>query len=281
MEEKKTCFVVTPIGNDDSDIRRHIDGIIDQSIVPALGEKYIIDVAHRKYEIGSISDRVIESVYKSDLVIANLTNLNPNVMFELAIRYSFGKPAIVIAEKGTNLPFDVIVENTVFYINDPAGANELKEKIIEFESNIDFTKNNYGPVFKIIDRIPLYSEVEEGKDISSDKALSYIIYRLDSIEQKFERPIKKPIPVKKEKTRKFELIFKQPFNDCYKYEDEFAYILGAYRVYIMKYSYNSSGITILFDGMTDYEYFLNLKNDILLFIEKTGRSNYDLNYSCS
>lgn len=281
MEEKKTCFVVTPIGNDDSDIRRHIDGIIDQAIVPALGEKYIIDVAHRKYEIGSINDRVIESVYKSDLVIANLTNLNPNVMFELAIRYSFGKPAIVIAEKGTNLPFDVIVENTVFYINDPAGANELKEKIIEFESNIDYTKINYGPVFKIINRIPLYSEVEGGKDISSDKAMSYIINRLDSIEQKLERPIKKPTPIKKERNRSFGLAFLQPFNDCYKYEDEFVRILGKYNEYILKYSYNSLGFEIIFDGLVEYERFLDLKKEIQHFIKNSGLPDHDLRFSIS
>lgn len=135
-KDKKLCFVITPIGDNNSDIRRHIDGIIDQAIVPALGEKYDVVVAHRKYEIGSINDRVVRSVFEADLVIANLTNTNPNVMYELAIRYSFGKPAIVIAEEGTNLPFDVIDENTIFYRNDPTGANDLKQKLIEYEKPI-------------------------------------------------------------------------------------------------------------------------------------------------
>ena len=129
MKEKKTCFVVTLIGDENTAIRRHIDGIIDQAIIPAIGAEFEIKVAHREYEIGSINDRVIEQVYNSDLIIANLTGLNPNVMFEIAIRYSFGKPAIVIAEKGTKLPFDIVDENTIFYINDPAGAAELKENI--------------------------------------------------------------------------------------------------------------------------------------------------------
>lgn len=182
-KDKKVCFVITPIGDNNSEIRRHIDGIIDQAIEPALGEKYEIVVAHRKYEIGSINDRVIKSVFESDLVIANLTNTNPNVMFELAIRYSFGKPAIVIAEKGTKLPFDVIDENTIFYINDPAGANELKQSIIEYEKNIDLDKKEYGPVFKVINKIPLYDEVESGKDVSSDRLLQYVIDRLDSLEK--------------------------------------------------------------------------------------------------
>ena len=147
-KDKKTCFVITPIGDSNSDIRRHIDGIIDQAIEPALEEKYEVVVAHRKYEIGSINDRVVKSVFEADLVIANLTNTNPNVMYELAIRYSFGKPAIVIAEKGTKLPFDVIDENTIFYINDPTGANDLKNTLIEYEKNINFERKIMGLFIK-------------------------------------------------------------------------------------------------------------------------------------
>lgn len=187
-DNKKTCFVITPIGDDNSDIRRHIEGIIDQAIQPAIGDKYVLSVSHRDFEIGSINDRIVKRVYESDLVIANLTNTNPNVMYELAIRYSSGKPAIVVAEKGTKLPFDVIDENTIFYVNDPAGANELKNKICETEKQIDFNKKDYGPIFKAINTIPLYNEVESGavtgEDVPSGKMMQYIIDRLDTIENK-------------------------------------------------------------------------------------------------
>lgn len=179
---KKKCFVVTPIGNADNPIRRHIDGIIDQAITPALSEKYEIDVAHRKYEIGSINDRVIQSVYEADLVVANLTTLNPNVMFELAIRYSFGKPAIVIAEEGTKLPFDITDENTIFYINDPAGAADLRDKLVKFEQNIDFSKEVYGPVCKSLGKVSIIKEVESGASVSNEKMFTYIVNRLDYIE---------------------------------------------------------------------------------------------------
>ena len=70
---KKTCFAVTSIGSEDSDIRRHIAEIIDYSTIPVLAGKYEIEVAHRKYEIGSINDRIINGIYAADLVIANLT----------------------------------------------------------------------------------------------------------------------------------------------------------------------------------------------------------------
>lgn len=183
MSEKKSCFVVTPIGDENTAIRRHIDGIIDQAIIPAIGDEFEIKVAHREYEIGSINDRVIQSVCNSDLVVANLTGLNPNVMFEIAIRYSFGKPAIVIAEKGTKLPFDIVDENTIFYINDPAGAAELKENVKKFVQKIDWTKCEYGPVFSAIKNAAVINHIESGISGKDNKnAFSFLVEKMSDLE---------------------------------------------------------------------------------------------------
>ncbi len=185
MGDKKTCFVVTPIGDDNTSIRRHIDGIIDQAIIPAIGEEYEVKVAHREYEIGSINDRVIQSVYNSDLVIANLTELNPNVMFEIAVRYSFGKPAIVIAEKGTKLPFDIVEENTIFYINDPAGAAELKNTIIKFVDRLEKNDDNntYGPVYSALKKAAEFEKIEMSLDSNSNKeAFSFLVKKINDLE---------------------------------------------------------------------------------------------------
>lgn len=34
--EKKKCFVLTPIGEDNSDIREHADAVIEQMIKPVM-----------------------------------------------------------------------------------------------------------------------------------------------------------------------------------------------------------------------------------------------------
>ena len=140
MSNKEKCFIITPIGDDADPIRRHIDGIIDAAIRPALGEKYEIEVAHQISEPGSITKQIIREIFSDKLAIANLTNKNPNVMYELAFRHSLGKPVIMIAEKGTPLPSDIIMERTIFYQNDARGVLELKENLIEAEESIDFDK---------------------------------------------------------------------------------------------------------------------------------------------
>lgn len=186
--KRKTCFIVTPIGDENTEIRRHIDGIIDQAIEPAIGDEFDIRVAHREFEIDSINDRVIKNVYNADLVIANLTTLNPNVMFELAMRYSYGKPAIVIAEKNTKLPFDMIEENTLFYVNDPTGAAELKNNIKKFVEKIDFNTNDYGPIIATLKTAATFENAENGiQDPESKQLFSLLLEKIDDIEEEIKR----------------------------------------------------------------------------------------------
>ncbi len=61
-EQKKTCFIITPIGDETEPIRRHIEGIIDTAIKPALGKKYDIIVAHEISEPRSITKQVINEI---------------------------------------------------------------------------------------------------------------------------------------------------------------------------------------------------------------------------
>ena len=44
LKGKKTCFVVTPIDDEGSAMRRHIEGIIDQAITPAIEGDFEIKV---------------------------------------------------------------------------------------------------------------------------------------------------------------------------------------------------------------------------------------------
>ena len=41
--EKKKCFVSTPIGEDNSDIREHADAVINEMIEPVMRDKEIRD----------------------------------------------------------------------------------------------------------------------------------------------------------------------------------------------------------------------------------------------
>ena len=62
MANKDKCFIITPIGDDTDPIRRHIEGIIDAALRPALEDKYDLVVAHRISEPGSITKQIITEI---------------------------------------------------------------------------------------------------------------------------------------------------------------------------------------------------------------------------
>lgn len=109
-------FIVCPIGDDGDDIRQRADDVTDYIIEPVLsGYGITISRADRLGYPGNITSQIIDKVIKADLVIADLTENNPNVYYELAIRHATRKPYIQMAQIGQRIPFDVTTQRTIFY----------------------------------------------------------------------------------------------------------------------------------------------------------------------
>jgi len=179
MSEKKTCFIVTPIGADDSLIRRRADGVIDAVIEPVLEEMGIdVVVAHRMNEGGSITRQVIQSIINAELVVANLTDLNPNVMYELAVRHAIRKPLVQICEKGTALPFDINEQRTIFYTNDMKGSVELKATFEGMVAEALKDEKPDNPIYRAIESEIIIKNTEVG---DTDK---YLLNRMQELEDK-------------------------------------------------------------------------------------------------
>ncbi len=193
----KKCFVVTPIGSAESAIRRGAQGLLDAVIKPVLAAQgFEVFVAHEISSPGSITKQVIQHLLEDDLIIANLTGLNPNVMYELAVRHAKRLPVVCLAEDSTDLPFDISDERTLFYKNDMTGVEALKPKLEEAVKAAVKDKQPDNPIYRAA-RSLIIRESSEMKD--TDR---YILDRLDSIESvlsRLSRTRKRPIPERSEK----------------------------------------------------------------------------------
>jgi hypothetical protein len=171
----KRCFIITPIGEENSPTRRSTDGLV-REIAPVLRELgYEVEAAHQIAKSGSITQQIIERLLGDPLVIANLTTLNPNVMYELAVRHAKRLPVVVVAQVGTVLPFDVAQERTVFYSDDIAGLSELREHLkAACESAVKEEPDN--PIYRVAESAVI-------KTITTPKSSDQIVLkRLEAIE---------------------------------------------------------------------------------------------------
>lgn len=145
---KKTCFVVSIIGNEDSEERAHANNVLDYIIKPAVSDEFDVIRADTLYHSDRIDSKILEHLRSSELVIADLTNNNPNVFLEVGYRMALGLPTIYLIQiSEQKLPFDIQSINIIHYDingqNTLKSAEDTKTKIQNTINNITF--NEFEP----------------------------------------------------------------------------------------------------------------------------------------
>jgi hypothetical protein len=132
---KNICFYITPIGSDDSEERKHADLFTSSLVQPALDELGLTLVRADKIgEPGMITSQIIEYLKRSRLAIADLSYLNPNVFYEVALRHALRLPVVQLIRKADRLPFDVNQSRTL--VLDTSDIYTLVPKLQTYRSEI-------------------------------------------------------------------------------------------------------------------------------------------------
>jgi hypothetical protein len=105
---RKTCFLITPIGQAGSPIRARADAVHSR-LAHHILDPNGVDVVRGDHinQQGSILFQVVKEILDAALVVVDLTGLNPNVLYELGIADAFQKPVIRLTDAPGALPFDL------------------------------------------------------------------------------------------------------------------------------------------------------------------------------
>jgi len=83
-----------------------------------------------------IMQDVYEHIYTSCIVIADITDRNSNVFYELGIAHTLGKEVVLLSQAKEHIPFDLIRFRHCIYSNDGPGYKILQKYIINSINSI-------------------------------------------------------------------------------------------------------------------------------------------------
>ena len=174
---KKKCFVVMgfnqkvdPVTGRVLDLDKTYRGIIKPAAEAAGFECCRADEIQHA---GIIDVPMYQSLLEADLVIADLSTLNPNAFFELGVRYALkSRKTIVIAEKGFANPFDTNHISMRFYQHDGLVldfeiVDEFKAELTELIKAVDATEQDDSPVFEYLNELKQRNNTGAVLDVNS------------------------------------------------------------------------------------------------------------------
>jgi len=113
---KKTCFVVMPFSEtSEKHTEEYWGKHFEYFLKPLIEENQQLEAMRSKPLRQEILNEIITRLVTCSVVLVDITDLNPNVFWELGVRQSFKHGTVIIAENGTKPPFDIYAKSILFY----------------------------------------------------------------------------------------------------------------------------------------------------------------------
>jgi hypothetical protein len=126
-----TCLVISPVGDPGTEARKRADQVfkhIIEPVVSALG--YAAKRADEMGLPGIITGQLLAAVADSDLLVADLTDHDANVFYELAIRHASQRPVVQLIDSAQRPPFDLADVRTIHVdIHDLDSAEDARRQL--------------------------------------------------------------------------------------------------------------------------------------------------------
>lgn len=160
----KFCFVIMPFDPNFDEIY-HL--VIKQTLKEMGWQCQRVDELP---DPSHITKDIVDLTEKANLVIADLTDRNPNVFYELAIAHALKKPTIMLTQKMEYVPFDLQEYRVIIYEQSIKGGEKLRKELQLILSKIAEGKiRSSNPIVDNLTISPLHVTVSTDEVLSIEK----------------------------------------------------------------------------------------------------------------
>lgn len=135
----KSCFVIMSFDP-------KYDPVYHQAILPSTRRHgYVCERADSDPGPANIPSRIVTAIIAADLIIADLSEPNPNVYYELALSHCVGNKTIVITSNLDSISFDIASFRATKYRIDHDGLDYLQLRLEHLIGDMESRGTQAGP----------------------------------------------------------------------------------------------------------------------------------------
>jgi hypothetical protein len=127
VKSTDSCFVMMPFAEP-------LGGYYESLYKPAIAKAGLTPVRADAeiFGTGKIIDQVWSGINNACVLVAELTQRNPNVFYELGLAHALEKPVVLVSSNEADVPFDLHHIRVIYYdVSDPFWGQKLIDKISE------------------------------------------------------------------------------------------------------------------------------------------------------
>lgn len=158
----KDAFVIMPFSNTPTCTKDQWTEIYENIFLPAF-EATGYSCERAKPMTGTLAGSIIDRLRTARVVLADLTDRNPNVFYELGIRHSLKKGTILVAQGGHHIPSDLTGFWFIDYATTPGAVTRFKAEIARLVEVITHDpEKSDNPVSDYLDRekLSIYGHIQ-------------------------------------------------------------------------------------------------------------------------
>ena len=116
-DRRPLCLILAPFGGAWERVYQHVAEALYEI---GISHAWVGAMADRG---GSIQESIQEKLLEANLVIADISDFNPNVMYELGCAHALKKAVLLVTRHGQEIPFDLM--GHLVFVYDPSAPDDL------------------------------------------------------------------------------------------------------------------------------------------------------------